>query len=441
MRSFYPAFYKPLAMSRYPYPVTNKFEARIVTEPDFEPNLVEEGLYVNLDVVRGEEFRQGVFYSLAVEDDRLAYPTNDYLKIICSGHRGCGKTTELERLYSDLNHPDRYFSLFLSVEKKIEYGSFQPEDIFVWIILELVEAVEQHRIPTGTAQFEDLARQLLSNKTIETELKNTFQTELSGEASSEVGFFKWLRFKAIAKAVFASTNDTSTIIREEVRKNTLAVIQKINAALVAMRSAIQAKGLGQDILFIIDGSEKLKFEVYEYLFIRNASLLRTLAVNMIVAVPIDSYYRIELAPGINFPNRFIVPMIKLGEPSSEANKCFKQVIERRIAAATFFAEGVLDECVRYSGGCMRQLLIIVNNVIRKARGQQASLETAQAVIKGLGSEMYQLLTSQHVATLGKGEDTLKLGDAEVREMLFQLVLLKYNGHVKLNPLLEGFISI
>jgi hypothetical protein len=237
----------------------------------------------------------------------------------------------------------------------------------------------------------------------------------------------------VATAVFASTNDTSTIIREEVRKNTLVIIQKINAALVAMRAAIQEAGLGQDILFIIDGSEKLKFEVYEYLFIRNANLLRTLAVNMIVAVPIDSYYRIESASGINFPHRFIVPMIKLGEPDSEPNKCFKEVIARRLTVANFFAEGVLDECVRYSGGCMRQLLIIVNTVIQKALGKQASLAVAQAAIHSLGSEMYQLLTSAHVETLRKGEDT--------REMLFQLVLLKYNGHVKLNPLLQEFISI
>ncbi|MGI4832420.1 MAG: hypothetical protein ACRYFK_03065 [Janthinobacterium lividum] len=68
-------------MPRYPYPVTNKYEARMVTEPDFEPDLFEEKLYVNLDEVRGKEFRDGVFFSLAVEEEHLAYPTSDYLKI------------------------------------------------------------------------------------------------------------------------------------------------------------------------------------------------------------------------------------------------------------------------------------------------------------------------------------------------------------------------
>lgn len=427
-------------MAFYQYPVTNKYEARIVTEPDFAQDLFEERLYVNLDKVRGEEFRQGIFFSLAVEDERLVYPTNDYLKIICSGHRGCGKTTELERLQKDLNYPDQYFSIFLSIEKEMEYGNFHPEDIFVWIILKLVEAVDSYDIPTSKSDFNDLARQLLSDKAIERELKQSFETELGGEAEGGIDFFGWLKLKAVAKAVFASTNETSTKIREEVRRNTLAIILKINAALASMRPNVEKAGLGKDILFIIDGSEKLKFEVYEYLFIQNSNLLRTLSVNMIMAVPIDSYYKIESASGVNFPNRFIVPMIKLGDPESEANKCFKEVIERRIDVPTFFEDGVLDECVRRSGGCMRQLLIIVNAVIRKALGKRASLETARAAIRALGSEMYQLLTSKHVEALAKGLPNLKLGDEEVRQMLFQLVLLKYNGHVKLNPLLDDFMT-
>lgn len=428
-------------MARYHYPVTNKYEARIVTEPDRDEDLFEENLYVNLDEVRGDEFRNSVFYSLAIEDDKLAYLTDDYVKIICSGHRGCGKSTELKRLHTYLNAPPRYFSILLSIEEEMDYGSLQPEDIFVWIILKLVEAIKEHNIPIGKADFDDLAHQLLADKAIEKELKQTFQTDLSAETGGGLNFLGLVHLKAIAKAVFSGSNTTSTKIREEVRKNTLAIVLKINAALATMRIAIQDAQLGEDILFIIDGSEKLDFKVYENLFIQNPNLLRSLAMNMIVAIPINAFYKIEAAPGLNFPKQFIVPMIKLTDPGSDANECFKQVIARRLDVATFFEDGVLDECVRASGGCMRQLLIIVNSVINKALGHRASLALAKATVYSLGSEMNQVLTSEHVATLGRGMASLKLGDAEVREMLFRLVLLKYNGHVKLNPLLEDFISI
>ncbi|MBC8156223.1 MAG: hypothetical protein H7Z72_25330, partial [Bacteroidetes bacterium] len=427
-------------MTQYAYPVVNPFQARTVTEPDFEPDLFRENLYVNLDEVRGEEFIRDIRFTLNIDatNDCLDDVTDDYVKIVFSGHRGCGKTTELKRLHDKFNHPNRYFSIFLSIEEEMEYGSFQPEDFFVWIILKLVEAIDLHNLTVDTKELalNELARQFFSDTVIEKELKQSFQVESGVDASGGVDFFGWLKFKAVAKAVFAGTNQTSTKIREEVRRNTLDVIRKINAALVVIRQAIQADNKGRDILFIIDGSEKLKFEVYEYLFIQNPNLLKDLAVNLIIAVPINSFYQIEKAPGY-FPNQFIVPMVKLGTPDGRADDCFKEVIRRRIDETTFFERGVLDECVRYSGGCMRQLLIIVNSVIRKARGSRASMETAEAAIAELGRRMYELLDSEHMEALRQNDR--QLGDLKVREMLFQLVLLKYNGKTEINPLLKPFM--
>jgi hypothetical protein len=425
-------------MAHYTYPVTNPFQARTVTEPDFEPNLFKDNLYVNLDEVRGVDFVQDIRFTLNIDQasDCLYDVTDDYVKIIFSGHRGCGKTTELKRLHHNLNHPKRYFSIFLSIEEEMEYGSFQPEDFFVWIILKLVDAIHIEEIDVSITALDELAQQLLSDKIIEHELKNSFQTELGIDAGSGVNFFDWLKFKAIAKAVFAGSNQTSTKIREEVRRNTLDVINKINLAIVEVRNTIQKNSKGGDILFIVDGSEKLKFEVYEYLFIENPNLLKTLAVNLIVAVPINSFYQIEKTPGY-FPNQFIVPMVKLGLNDSYSNECFKEVVRRRIDENAFFDVEVLDECVQASGGCMRQLLIVVNSVIRKARGNKASLETAKLAIYELGHRMYDLLDSDHMAALHI--ENRHLGDVKVREMLFQLVLLKYNGTVKVNPLLKPFV--
>ena len=107
----------------------------------------------------------------------------------------------------------------------------------------------------------------------------------------------------------------------------------------------------------------------------------------------------------------------------------------------FFEPGVLDECVAYSGGCIRQLLRIVNAVIYKALGQRASLAVAQAAIRAEGSTLNQVVTSEHVKVLEKGLNNLRPNDPGVREMLLQLVLLKYNGHFRLNPLLTRFVPL
>ncbi len=428
-------------MATYNYPVTNPFEARRVTEPEFEPDLFSDNLYVDLDSVRGEEFRQSIAFDLnidtqaSIQQSQLTYQSDDYIKIIFSGHRGCGKTTELKRLYADLNDPSRYATIYFSIEDETIYEGFQPTDLFVWIIIKLVEFLDKHDVRAGSLALERLRQQLLTDVTVEDEIKTGSQLELSTQAGGGFDFWGWLKFGVQAKAVMADENRTSTKIREQVRQNTLSVIQQINAALIDIRSAVKAQHKGRDLLFIIDGSEKLKFEVYEYLFLKNSHLIRELGLNLIAAVPIDTYYRIMDAV-VYFPNQHIIPMVKLDKPNAVA--CLKEIIRRRVDETTFFDDGVLDLCVRYSGGCVRQLLQIVNAVIRKTRGQKASLAEAGIAIQELGRRMYELLDNEHLTILKSG--VYQTGEAKVREMLFQLVLLKYNGHLMPNPLLDSFVA-
>ena len=99
------------------FPIKNKFKAREVTEPDYEADLFKEHLYVNLDSVRGKEFMDDIKFSLNIESSTpvLNETTNDYIKILFSGHRGSGKTTELKRLHKQINKPDCYYSIFIEL--------------------------------------------------------------------------------------------------------------------------------------------------------------------------------------------------------------------------------------------------------------------------------------------------------------------------------------
>jgi len=427
-------------MATYTYPVTNKFEARRVTEPEFEPDLFADDLYVDLDLVRGNEFRQDIAFNLSISDgptireSRLAYQSDDYVKIIFSGHRGCGKTTELKRLHDDLNDPSRYATIYFSIEDETIYEGFQPTDLFVWIIVKLVQFLEAQGIRAGASVLKRLRKQLLTDVIIEDEVRESSELTLSTEVGGGFDFFGWLNFGARAKAVMADNNQISTKIREQVRQNTLPIIYEINAALVDIRDVVRQQGKGEDLLLIIDGSEKLNFEVYEYLFLKNSHLIRELNLNLIAAVPIDTYYRI-MDTVVYFPNQHTIPMVKLS--TSGAENCLKEIVRKRIDESTFFEAGVLDECVLFSGGCVRQLLQIVNAVIRRTRGQKADMGAANHAMHELGRRMFELLDNEHLAILEKGH--YQTGEAKVRELLFQLVLLKYNGTVKINPLLEPFM--
>lgn len=202
---------------KYQYPVTNKFQARAVTEPDYDEDVLEGNnpLYVNLDAIRGTDYIDRIKFNLGVDKNNNLDFTEEYVKIIFSGHRGCGKTTELKRLHNELNKPSCYFSIFISLEEQIEISKFQPEDLYVLLILELLQKLSEKNISINSSALKNLATRFFSEEAVEKELKTSFNTELGIEKEAGFNFFDFIKFKGIFKSVFAGENTTSKKIRED----------------------------------------------------------------------------------------------------------------------------------------------------------------------------------------------------------------------------------
>jgi hypothetical protein len=424
--------------NEYNFPVTDKFQARSVTEPEFEPNLFQSGkqLYVDLDDVRGRDYLNEIKFDLGIENDVLQSTTNDYVKIIFSGHRGSGKTTELKRLHNQLNKPNQYASIFISIEEETEYSRFEAEDFYLLLITKLIERIEVEGLKVNQTSLEALSKRLFSSQVVKEEISEKYGIDLTTE--HEVGFniLGWLKSKANFRALFSSESKSSNEIRREIKQNTLAIIDSFNALLVDVRDEFQKKNIGKDILYFIDGSEKIKFDVYERIFVQDASIIERISANIIMSASIDAYYKIMYRP--NFHNRYVVPMIKLENPNAKIK--LKQIIEKRIDCQIFIEDDALDFIVEKSGGCVRQLLIIVNKSLRKSKGNKITLEYSKNAVHEMGNELRETLNMKHLRTLKVGD--FEPAEPETSEMLYSLVLLKYNGHesIKINPLLEGFIQ-
>lgn len=81
----------------YRFPVTDKYEAKEVTQPDYQPDLFDhQNLYTNLDSIRGERYLTEMLFDLNIdlENFELRSRTKEYTKILFSGHRGCGKSPQ-----------------------------------------------------------------------------------------------------------------------------------------------------------------------------------------------------------------------------------------------------------------------------------------------------------------------------------------------------------
>lgn len=159
-----------------------------------------------------------------------------------------------------------------------------------------------------------------------------------------------------------------------------------------------------------------------------------MAANLLTAVPITAHYLIEKAL-YKFTNRYTVPMLKLGEDGKAAG-CMKEIVSRRVDTGIFIEEEALRLCVCYSGGCIRQLFQVVHTSLKKSLGKKIETQHVQRAVKELGQDLWEYLDTEHLAVLKAGN--YRPADKKVGELLYVLILLKYNGTIDVNPLLKDY---
>ncbi|HYF31391.1 MAG TPA: hypothetical protein VD993_09765 [Chitinophagaceae bacterium] len=427
-----------MAISRrsYAYPVKSISEAKVVLQPEFQPDLFDENhLYVVLDEVREQAYLHELYFDLGyIQNTKYFEVSSDYVKIIFSGHRGSGKSAELRRIEKELTHPERYFTIFIDLEQEVEVGSFQYADFFSLLIHKLIEKLTTLQNKGGYERLQKLAEKLMPGKT-EKIVIDKDKSVSNLEAGAEAGF-RLFGFggKASFKEVFSGENETSVTIRKEIKQNTLSLINNFNAELVDIRIALEDAGFGRDILFIFDGSEKIRHEVYEDLFVKNGNIVSEINLNMVIAVPIIAHFQIEKAP-YKFTNRYIVPMIKL-ENNNKARELMQRIIGKRVDTSIFIDEEALDLCIDFSGGCIRQLFHVVYESLKKSLGQKINRKHVEAAVSTLGKYLWEYLREDHFKAL-KDSD-YRPADDNIGELLYMLILLKYNGRTEINPLLKNY---
>ena len=376
----------------YEFPVKNKFYANAVTQREFEIDPLDPNVYVNLDAVRGKEYIKHIKFNLNIEEDKLQVRTDDFIKILFSGHYGSGKTIELKRFQSYIDDPDRYFSVFIEIEKEAEVSSFRPEDLFIILIVKLIEKLDQADIKFDSASLKEIQKEWLSETSIIKELQDNFKIDVSSEVAAGASFFVFLKLKSALKAFFSSESKTLTTIRETIKKKPGHLIDRFNAVLGDLLISIDSADHGKDILFILDGTEKIPYKTYKELFCEDSYLIRSINANMLFSVPINSYFDIKSNPASFFFQTYSLPMIPITEQSMPL---LKQIITKRIDAQTFIEDESLEFCILKSGGCIRQLVNIVNKSLTISLGKKITKEIARNSVEYLGRAMIELLDSDH----------------------------------------------
>jgi hypothetical protein len=232
-------------------------------------------------------------------------------------------------------------------------------------------------------------------------------------------------------------------VRRKILEKQGDYIISFNLALKEIRDEIRRAGKGREIVFILDGLEKLRwgrYDTYTQTFYQNARLISDLYCSIICCVPIDTLYDAKTSPILSTYQHFTLPLIPINENTTPL---FSEIISRRIDKATFFEDGALEYCVQQSGGSPRQLIRIVENALTNSETNnfKISLEIAEKSCKKLGLDLQRRLTSPQFEVLQKRD--YDHADPLILDLLFSLSLMEYNGEQnnrQPNPLLMPFLA-
>jgi len=102
--------------------------------------------YVPTDKVRGNFSFSSLYRRLKVDiinkkfyNDNPAI--NDY-SVFC-GHKGCGKTTELRRLATELDRDNLFLVIFIEIGKELDSNDIDFTDICMTIVKRLLERLQR----------------------------------------------------------------------------------------------------------------------------------------------------------------------------------------------------------------------------------------------------------------------------------------------------------
>lgn len=420
--------------SQLNFPVKDLAEALYVLNPNTELDVFDNNLYVDLKDIRSEAFSRRILTLLGIVSNHYVGLTSGSTdKILLTGHRGTGKSVELEKIGRTLDQ--HYLVVTINIEKElIKLSSITPEDLYRLLIIKLFECLNESGIPYNQSALHDIAA--LWHTERETSSDDSNKKTLSAGVEGTTGFSAWIAsLKAKLSIDVTSESKETTTTRQRIKANINEIISRLNAELAGIRLTLANRGKPGGVAFIIDGSEKIPYDVAQKIFVQDAPILQQINSAIIMASPVLGVH--DINTGANYFKTEMFPMAKLD--TAEKVAIFKQIVTRRVDEATFFEAGILDCIARKSGGGIRQMLELAGDVLLTKTGSKATNADLHESLRNKGLDLWRRLNGDHKAVLRSNTTDYDFGDETVRQMLFALVLLAQNGHAVINPLLEPYV--
>ncbi|HPE59375.1 MAG: hypothetical protein KDI15_03380 [Thiothrix sp.] len=408
-------------------------KSQLTYEKPLEPG---DPLFVDTAPARGDFNLKNLYRQLNVDNQGVLHTPSRKQYILFTGHRGCGKSTELLRVAKYLNDPGRYYVIHLDCLTKLDINNLRYSDVLLAVAAALLERMEHEDRITVESVFLDKINNWFKERVITHARLKNLEIELKAGARVEAGL-PWL-----AKLFGEMTNKIGTgstyreELREVVRNSFSELAGSFNQFIRAAEDKISQRNLGQRILFTVDGTDRLNAEDAHKFFVEDVHQLTQLESLFIYCAPIHLLHA-DNQLNASFNLTFRVPMLKIrdrdNQPLAAHYAIMRELAWKRVPSYLFETPETLDLLICYSGGHPRDLLRLLNVAINHADDELINYRAAEKAVQDVANDYRRLVDSKDYTQLVWIDQHPDIAPDEVNNektvrMLYNLILLEYNNY-------------
>ncbi|MBI5185240.1 MAG: hypothetical protein HZA01_05885 [Nitrospinae bacterium] len=300
--------------------------------------------------------------------DKLRTPN---IKLLFAGHRGSGKSTELNRLRRMIR--GEYFTITFSVRDELDIYNID----YIDLIFTLMEKIFSEGKRAGYIRNQKLIENIHSwlGETTEIKLEETaYGMEIATGVKAGGGLLENI-FGLIAevKNHFKMSGKTQTEMRRKIEPGISALKNYCNLLINEMELSLKKEN--KSLLIIIEDADKLECGKARDIFYEHSGILSEVNTRMIFSIHIfflnSPFYK-------NLESKYekvTFPMIKInnrdGSPSKEGRDILEAIVGKRMDLSLMDGDA-RKLALEKSGGNIRDLFKIIENASMAGKSKKES---------------------------------------------------------------------
>lgn len=420
---------------------TTVYEAAAVCDPDLALD-ANDLRYVDLSPHRGTNVMQQLYRAIRIKEEAVAKGIlsrdQGFAKLLLTGLRGAGKTTELNRL-SGLLKQEGYFPLLISGVRELDLERLTHTEILLSLVWALQGTPSEgpFRVNVPRRADEDLNLALAST-IVEAKDKESAEVKLQTEFGIAATIPFYLKVKMALRSMLSTSTERSRTVKVQIFQRTSTFLNTLNHILDEVQADLRSQGC-KGLVFLIDELDRLQprkvedfpdLTIPELLFDLQSADLKAPRAHVIYTFP--SQLLVSVYLGKSWAERpLIIPAVRIcekdsGKPYTPGYDALEALVQARVEVSRVFSPTAgLRELIHFSGGYARDLLRLVRYAANRTDTVIGPAEVSGAK-KDLVAEYDRLVATPLPERLARVARERRLPpDTEFGELLERNLVLTY----------------